>query len=142
MLYEVLDRRTKKKSYDSYPINKKARLNDQFIPFFQDLKFLIQKTIKNDMKRKLTVKNFWSYDSEESNVQIPLMKDLERVFKERVIFQNINAEENKDEVEKYGIKEFPTIIIECDGKERERFNGLTQELFLKKAIERALSECR
>ena len=92
--------------------------------------------------KKVAVKNFWSYDSGESNVQIPLMKDLERIFKERVVFQNINAEENRDEVEKYGIKEFPTIIIECNGEERERFNGLTQELFLKKAIERALSECR
>lgn len=91
--------------------------------------------------KKVTLKHFWSYDSEESNIQIQLIKDLERIFKERITFQSINAEENEEEVKKYGIKEFPSIVIECNGEERERFNGLTQELFLRKAIERALREC-
>jgi len=91
--------------------------------------------------RRVTIKNFWSYDSDECNIQIPIIKDLEEIFKGRVVFENINAEENKEEVERYGIKEFPTIIVECNGREKERFIGLTQELFLKKAIERALSEC-
>ncbi|RLG54587.1 MAG: thiol reductase thioredoxin [Candidatus Hydrothermarchaeota archaeon] len=92
--------------------------------------------------RRVTIKNFWSYDSDECNIQIPIIKDLEEIFKGRVVFENINAEENKEEVERYGIKEFPTIIVECNGREKERFIGLTQELFLKKAIERALSECQ
>jgi len=91
---------------------------------------------------KLIVKNFWSHDSDDSNIQISLLKDLESIFKGRVVFEHINADENKEEVEKYNIKILPTIILEYDGKERERFNGLTQELFLRKAIKRALSEIR
>ena len=91
---------------------------------------------------RVVVKNFWSYDAEVCNVQIALIKELESIFRGRVEFDHINAEERREEIEKYGVKEFPTIIIECDGKERERFIGLTQELFLKRAIERALESCK
>jgi len=86
------------------------------------------------------LKNFWSYNSDLCNIQIPIVKNLEEVFKGRVIFESISAEENKEMVSKYNIKEFPTIIIECDGQERERFVGLTQELFLKRALKKILSE--
>lgn len=92
--------------------------------------------------QKVTVKNFWSHDFEECHLQISLLKDLERIFAGRVIFEYVNVDENKDEVSKYNIKDFPTIVIEYEGNERERFLGLTQERFLKRAIQKALSECR
>ncbi len=92
--------------------------------------------------QKLIVKNFWSHDSGESNLQISLLKDLESLFKARVVFEHINVDENTQEAEKYNIKILPTIILEYGGKERERFNGLTQQLFLKRAIKRVLSEIR
>lgn len=90
---------------------------------------------------KIVVKNFWSPDYGACNIQIPLVKDLEDRFRKRVEFEHINGEEDEEQVSKYNVKAYPTIIILCDGKERERFIGLTQQLFLKKAIERALREC-
>jgi len=92
--------------------------------------------------QRLTVKNFWSHDFEECTVQISLLKDLEKTFGNRARFEYVNVDENKDEVTKYNIKNFPTIVIECGEKERERFIGLTQERFLRKAIKKALGECR
>ena len=77
-----------------------------------------------------------------SNIQVSLVKELEPRFRKKVEFEYLNAEGNESQVSKYNIKELPTIIIEYDGKERERFVGLTQQLFLKKAIEKTLSECR
>lgn len=91
---------------------------------------------------QIVLKNFWSYDSDLCNVQIPIVKNVEEIFKGRVIFESINAEENQEMISKYNIKEFPTIIIECNGQEKERFVGLTQELFLKKALKKILSERR
>ena len=44
--------------------------------------------------------------------------------------------------EKYKITSTPTIIISCREEEKERFVGLTQELFLKKAIQKISKECR
>jgi thioredoxin 1 len=96
----------------------------------------------SDLMKKITVKNFWSRTLEECQVQLSLLKDLEGMFKGRVVFEYLNADENGDAISKYNIKHFPTIIIEYNGSERERFVGLTQERFLKRAIQKALSECK
>jgi thiol-disulfide isomerase/thioredoxin len=91
---------------------------------------------------KVMVKVFLSYDCGVCNIQIPLIKDLEDRFRGRVEFEYLNAEDNQDQVSKYKLRDYPTIIIECDGKERERFVGLTQQLFLKRAIEKTLRDLR
>lgn len=91
---------------------------------------------------KVLVKNFLDNNSGTSNLQISLLKELENRFRGRVEFEYLNAKENESQVSKYKIRELPTIIIECDGREKERFAGLTQQRFLKKAIEKVLSGCR
>jgi thioredoxin-like negative regulator of GroEL len=91
---------------------------------------------------RVLVKNFLDNNSGTSNLQISLLKELENRFRGRVEFEYLNAKENESQVTKYKIKELPTIIIECNGREMERFVGLTQQRFLKKAIEKVLSECR
>jgi len=91
---------------------------------------------------RVIVKNFLSEDYGVCNIQVPLVKDLEKRFRGRVEFEYLSAKENESLVSKYKIKDYPTIIIECDGKEKERFVGLTQQLFLRRAIEKVLSECR
>jgi len=91
---------------------------------------------------RVLVKNFLEYNSGPSNVQISLVKELENRFRGRVEFEYLNAKDNESQMSKYKIKELPTIIIECDGREMERFNGLTQQRFLKSAIEKVLSGCR
>ncbi len=91
---------------------------------------------------RIVVKNFIASKDGTSNIQISLLKELENSFRRRVEFEYLNAEGNESQVSKYKIRDLPTIIIECDGKERERFVGLTQQLFLRKAIQKALSECK
>jgi len=86
------------------------------------------------------MKTFWSHDSDLCNVQMPIVKNVQEIFGSRVIFEDIKAEENQDKISEYNIKEFPTIIIELGGKERERFIGLTQERFLRRALKRIMSE--
>jgi thioredoxin-like negative regulator of GroEL len=90
---------------------------------------------------RIVVKNFLE-NSGTSEVQVSLVKELENRFRGRVEFEYLQAKENESQVLKYKIRELPTIIIECDGKEKERFIGLTQQLFLRKAIEKVLSECK
>jgi thioredoxin-like negative regulator of GroEL len=91
---------------------------------------------------RIIVKNFISSKDGTSDLQVSLLKELENRFKQKVEFEHLNVKENESQVAKYKIRDLPTIIIECDNKERERFIGLTQQLFLKKAIEKALSECK
>jgi thioredoxin-like negative regulator of GroEL len=90
---------------------------------------------------RIILKNFISNDG-TSDLQVSLLKELENRFRGRVEFEYLNAKENESQVSKYKIRELPTIIIECDGREVERFAGLTQQRFLKSAIEKVLSGCR
>jgi thioredoxin-like negative regulator of GroEL len=90
---------------------------------------------------RIVIKNFISNDG-TSDLQVSLLKELENIFSGRVEFEYLDAKENESQVSKYKIRDLPTIIIECNGKEKERFVGLTQQLFLKKAIEKILGECR
>ena len=90
---------------------------------------------------RIVLKSFISNDG-TSDLQVSLIKELENRFRRRIEFEYLNAKDNESQVSKYKIRDLPTIIIECDNKERERFVGLTQQLFLKKAIEKTLSECR
>jgi len=90
----------------------------------------------------LVVKNFCSSSFEECQVQIQIIKDLESRYVGRVVFENLNSKENEGLIEKYRIRNYPTMIIECNGVEKERFVGLTQELFLKRALDKVLSECK
>ncbi len=90
---------------------------------------------------RVILKNFILNDG-TSNIQVSLLKDLENRFRGRVEFEYLNANDNESLVSKYKIKTYPTIIIECDSREKERFTGLTQQLFLKKALDKVLSECR
>ena len=91
---------------------------------------------------RIIVKNFIQINDGTSDVQVSFLKEIEKILKGKIEFQYLNAKENGSLVSKYKITELPTIIIECDGKEKERFIGLTQQLFLRKAIEKVLSECR
>jgi thioredoxin-like negative regulator of GroEL len=91
---------------------------------------------------RIIVKSFIASKDAISAMQVSFLKEIENIFRGRVEFEYLNANENESQASKYRIKEIPTIIIEFDGKERERFVGLTQQLFLKKAIQKNLSECR
>ena len=91
---------------------------------------------------RVVIKVFLSDNNSTCNIQIPLIKELEPRFRGRIEFEYLNVKDNENMIAKYRIKDLPAIIIECDGKERERFVGLTQQLFLKKALDKALSEFR
>ena len=90
---------------------------------------------------RVAIKVFLS-DDDMCKIQIPIIKELEPRFRGRVEFEYLNTNDNESQVSKYRINNLPAIIIECDGKERERFIGLTQQTFLKKALDKALSEYR
>ena len=92
--------------------------------------------------KKIVVVYFYNDLPGPCKIQTPLMESIESKFKRGVEFRKINAEKERELVEKYRVDDIPTIVIECNGKERERFVGLTQELFLRRAIERTLKECK
>ena len=73
-----------------------------------------------------------------SRIQEEFVKNIEILFKGKVKIERLDIEKNRKTVENYNITEVPTIIIENDGKVTDKFVGFTQELFLKRAIEKSL----
>lgn len=90
---------------------------------------------------KAVVKLFYDL-SGPSNLQNILMDEIEKKFQEFAEIERINIDENKNSANDYNVTEAPTTVIEINDKEVERFVGLTQELFLRKSIERNLKELK
>lgn len=68
-------------------------------------------------------------------LQTPIIEKLEGKFKD-VGFEKIDIDADREKAMKYGIRAVPTIIIEKDGKEMNRFVGVTAEKDLVKALEK------
>ncbi len=73
-----------------------------------------------------------------SRIQEEFVKNIEILFKRKVEIKRLDIEKNRKAVEDYDVTEVPTIIIEKEGKITDRFVGFTQELFLKRALEKSL----
>ncbi len=97
------------------------------------------KTIRDNLV-KIVIIYFYNDLLGPCKIQTPLIETVESEFERKAEFRKINVDKEKELVEKYKVNNAPTIVIECNGKERERFVGLTQELFLRRAIEKSLKE--
>lgn len=86
----------------------------------------------------MKVLDFWASWCFPCKLQIPILEKLEAKFK-KVAFEKIDIDADRDKSSKYGIRAVPTLIIEKDGKEVNRFVGVTAEKELVKAIEKALA---
>lgn len=57
----------------------------------------------------------------------PLIDELEKELKGKVLFEKINVDENQELTSSRQVMSIPTYIIEKDGQEVERIIGATQK---------------
>ena len=74
----------------------------------------------------LTVKRFTAPWCGPCRQLAPIMEQVKPQFP-NVTFETIDVDDHKDVATKYGIRSIPTIVIEKDGKEVERFLGIRPE---------------
>ena len=67
-----------------------------------------------------------------------VLKDVEKALGDQVNILKIDFDKNKDQVEKYGVKGYPTLIVFKDGQELERVSGLQQKPAIIKMVEKYL----
>lgn len=84
---------------------------------------------------KITVKDYYATWCGPCTMQKPIIEELEKEMK-GIKFEKINIDEESDKAGEAGVMSIPTIIIYKDGKEVNRFVGLTNKETLKKAIEK------
>lgn len=81
----------------------------------------------------LEVKKFYAEWCGPCKMLTPIMEQVKEKFSD-VSFENINIDDQFEVAQKYYVRSVPTVIIEQDGKEVQRFAGLQSELAYTNAL--------
>ena len=85
----------------------------------------------------VTVKKFSAVWCGPCRALTPVMNEIKGQFS-NVTFEDYDVDEAYDEATQYGIRSVPTVIIEKDGLELERFTGLSSKMAYINAINERL----
>jgi thioredoxin 1 len=87
---------------------------------------------------KLKLMDFYADWCGPCKMQGPIFEDLAKDFSDKVEFRKINVDKEGDLAAEKGILVVPTIILEKDGVEVQKWMGVTSKEELIKAINIAL----
>jgi thioredoxin 1 len=87
---------------------------------------------------KLILMDFYADWCGPCKMQGPIFEDLAKDFNDKVEFRKINVDREGDLAVEKGIMVVPTIILEKDGVEVQKWMGVTSREELIKAINKAL----
>ena len=85
----------------------------------------------------VTVKKFSAAWCGPCRALAPVMNEIKGQFS-NVVFEEYDVDEAYDEATKYGVRSVPTVIIEKDGKEVNRFAGMSSKMAYVNAINESL----
>ena len=81
----------------------------------------------------LEVKKFYGEWCGPCKMLTPIMEQVQGKFSD-VSFESINIDSQFEVAQKYYVRSVPTVIIEKDGKEVQRFAGLQSEMAYSNAL--------
>lgn len=85
----------------------------------------------------VTVKKFSAVWCGPCRALAPVMTEIKGQFS-NVKFEEYDVDEAYEEATKYGVRSVPTVVIERDGIELERFTGLQSKLAYVNAINESI----
>jgi thioredoxin 1 len=88
-------------------------------------------------KQMVTVKKFSAVWCGPCRALAPIMNEVKTQFS-NVVFEEYDVDVAYDEATKYGVRSVPTVIIEKDGKEVNRFAGMSSKMAYVNAINEQL----
>jgi len=88
-------------------------------------------------KQMVTVKKFSAVWCGPCRVLAPVMNEIKGQFS-NVKFEEYDIDEYSEVTEQYGVRSVPTVIIERDGVELQRFSGLSSKIAYINAINEAV----
>ena len=81
----------------------------------------------------ITVKKFYAEWCGPCKMLTPIMEQVQGKFSD-VSFESINIDSQFEVAQKYFVRSVPTVIIEKDGQEVQRFAGLQSEMAYSNAL--------
>jgi thioredoxin 1 len=88
-------------------------------------------------KQMVTVKKFSAVWCGPCRALTPVMNEIKGNFS-NVKFEEYDIDEYSEVTEQYGVRSVPTVIIERDGVELQRFTGLSSKMAYTNAINEAV----
>jgi len=84
-------------------------------------------------KQMVTVKKFSAVWCGPCRALAPVMNEVKTQFS-NVVFEDYDVDVAYDEATKYGVRSVPTVIVEKNGVEVERFTGVSSKMAYINAI--------
>ena len=104
---------------------------------------IVQATIGNlpELLRteRSVVVDFWAGWCRPCHVMAPILRALAKEFDERVVFTEVDVENNRDLAAQFNIRNIPTLLLIRSGKEWDRLTGVRTRAELRKLIEKMAS---
>lgn len=83
---------------------------------------------------KIVVVDFWAEWCHPCKIFIPILENIARKYKDRIIVSKINIDNFQNIVEKYDIQSVPTLIIFHNKKILSRHTGVLSQIEMKKIL--------
>ena len=83
---------------------------------------------------KLTVVDFWAEWCAPCRMIAPMIEDLAKTHKGKVVFGKLNVDENNKTATQYGIRSIPTLLFFKDGKVLKQIVGVRPKAEIEEII--------
>lgn len=93
---------------------------------------------ENENKNNIVIMDFMATWCGPCKIQDPILEELKRKFKDKIVFKKIDVDEESDIANEYSIRAVPTLIIEKDKKVFAKYVGVTSLKVLVDKIDEAL----
>jgi thioredoxin 1 len=90
------------------------------------------------IKDGVALVDFWATWCPPCRTQGPIVEKVARAYEGKAVVGKLDTDRNKKTAARFKVRSIPTLIIFKDGKEVQRFTGLTQETKLKAALDKRL----
>lgn len=89
---------------------------------------------------KITLLDFYATWCTPCKIQEPIIKELKEKYGNKLIFKEVDVDQNKEFAQKYKISAIPTIIIEKDDEIIKKFVGVTSAKKIENEIDYLLKK--
>ncbi len=89
--------------------------------------------------KKPVVVDFWAPWCGPCRMVAPILDELAKEYKDRIVIAKVNTDENAENAGKYGVQGIPTMLFIKDGKVVDRMVGAAPKPSIQQRVDNLLS---
>ena len=100
---------------------------------------LTESNFNDTVANGVTLVDFWAEWCGPCKMLTPIIDELVGEYDGKATISKVNVDEASELAQQFGVSSIPTLLVMKDGKEVNRFVGVTSKDNLSKALDEALS---